>query len=135
MVPIDPRAFLLFARSEPVRGDEGYTYAASFHRLRVFLRLAPSHPAAPARGPSGEPRWEFPADIGRCVRAALELAAETGTSVEVIDVSRAGKGQDLVSRWVLEGTLLPKLVAPDGRALEGVDAFVPSRLRRFFSGR
>ena len=128
-----PGPFLVFAASEPVRGDEGYALAASFHRLRVFLQLPPQRPLEVVREPSGERRWAFPADVGRCVRVAVEVALSLGRTVHVVDVSRPADDRGLVERWVGPDTILPLLVASEGRRLQGIDAFVPSRLRAFFA--
>jgi len=127
-----PGPFLLFVASEPLRGDEGYVVTSQFHRLRAFLQLPPKSPAR-TRDASGRTLREPPEDVGRCLRAAVEVAAELGTTVRVIDLERPGEDAALVERYVRPESLLPLLVSPHGERLEGMDAFVPSRLRRFLS--
>jgi len=125
---------LLFAASEPFRPEEGYAIASSFHRLRGFVVLPSKDAVGPVRGPSGERRWEFPEDVGRCARLAVEIARSMGRDLRIIDVSRPGEDDALVRQWVRPETLLPMLLAPDGRALNGMEAFQPGRLRAFLKG-
>jgi hypothetical protein len=128
--------FVLFASSERVRGDEAYVVASSLSRFRAFQFFAPTGPDPKAtRDPDGGPRYEFPGEVGRCVRMAVELAKSTSTALRVIDITRPGDAGDLIQRWVTPETLFPLLVAPDGRRLEGIDWFVPSIVRKFYRGR
>jgi hypothetical protein len=56
-----------------------------------------------------------------------------GKALKVVDVNRPSGDQGLVQRWVTRETLLPLLVSPNGRRLEGIESFVPSRLKDFLS--
>jgi hypothetical protein len=130
--PSEHRPFLFFAASEPLRGHEGYVASSSFHRARVFVQLPPRSPVR-IRAEDGSARWEFPPDVGACLRLAVEVAASRHRTVRAVDVSRPGDEQPLVSRHVRPETLLPLLVSPEGRRLEGLSAFVPAELREFLS--
>ena len=77
--------------------------------------------------------WHFPVEQRTCIRLVDELAESLGRTVMVIDVNWPEFHTDLVERWVGPNTLLPLLVAPDGRRLEGLESFVPSIVRRFLS--
>jgi hypothetical protein len=90
-------------------------------------------PSAPV-GPDGAPLRYFPGEQGRSVRLALEIAEGSEVPVKVVDVNLPGDDAPLVTRFVTTATLLPLLVAPDGRTLEGESDFVPSRLRSFLRG-
>jgi hypothetical protein len=82
----------------------------------------------------GLPR-HLPMPEGQCVEMVLEIARKEGRRVTVIDVDRAGERQPLVNRWVGENDVLPLLIRPDGARLEGLEEFLPARVRRFILGR
>ena len=126
--------FLLFAASEPLRGNEGYAVASTFHRLRGPFQLPPEHPVPGLRTQEGQRRWAFPEEVGQCVRLAVELAGRLGRDVRVVDLNGPAVDVEQVRRWVSPETLLPLLVSPDGRRLEGIGSFVPSTLRAFLAG-
>ena len=70
-----------------------------------------------------------------CIELVAELAESAGRALRIVDVNHPADDQRaLVRRWVGTNTLLPLLVAPDGRTLEGSESFVPSRVRRFLRG-
>ncbi len=128
--------FVLFAASEPVRGDEGYRVASRLPRFRAFQFASPAGSGSnAAAGSDGGPPYEFPGEVGRCVRLAVELAESASVALHVIDLHQPGDASALVERWVTPETLFPLLVAPDGRRLEGAASFVPSTLRSFYRGR
>lgn len=126
------RPFLLFAEKEPLRGDEAYVVASQFHRLRGFFQLPPKHPAR-IQEPDGSRRWDYPPDISECLRVTVSVATSLDKPVRLVDVSHPGADWELVDRLVSAETLLPLLVAPDGRRLEGLDSFVPSRVKEFLA--
>lgn len=51
--------------------------------------------------------------------------------MKVVDVHRPAGDHDLVERWVTRETPLPLLVSPNGGRLQGIESFVPSRLKHF----
>ena len=96
--------------------------------------MPPEHPVLGLRTPQGQRRWEFPEEVGQCVRLAVELAGRLGRDVRVVDLNGPAVDVEQVRRWVSPETLLPLLVSPDGRRLEGIGSFVPSTLRAFLAG-
>jgi hypothetical protein len=126
------RAFLFFAAKESLHGDEAYVVASTFHRARVILQLPPKHPVRIREG-DGTARSDFPPDVGSCLRVAVGVATSLGKTVSVIDISRPGNRRELVERHVHAETLLPLMVSPSGRRLEGLECFVPRHLRAFLS--
>lgn len=125
------KSFLLFATGEPDRGDDGRGFASTFHRAGVIVQLPPKNPeVVPARG---DVRWHYPVEQRMCVQLVVNLAESMGKALKVVDVNRPSGDQGLVQRWVTRETLLPLLVSPNGRRLEGIESFVPSRLKDFLS--
>jgi len=123
-----PKVFLLFAGGEPNRGDDGRAIASGLKRQTlIFPTVTPNPPS------QATPPWEFPVEQRSCIKLVTEMAEPTGDRVRVIDVNSPGTDRRLVDRWAGSDSLLPVLVAPSGRRLEGLDAFVPGRLRRFLA--
>ena len=86
-----------------------------------------------AQDPSSRARGQLHLSLeeSQCTRLVLEIAADEGRQVTVVDVNRADDHRDLVSRWVGPDELLPLLVRPDGARLAGAEQFVPKGVRRF----
>jgi hypothetical protein len=93
------------------------------------------HPAA-APG-SGNPAlaedrpWHLPAQQIMATNLVFEVAGSLGQTVRLIDVNQPGRDQDLVTRWVGDGGVVPLLVRTDGRRLQGLEEFLPKKVRRF----
>ncbi len=121
------KVFLLFAGGEPDRGDDGRDIASSlvgrFRAGRKYL----------GNSSVREARWQFPVQQRMCVELVLEMAQRLGRSVKVIDVDWAGDDRGYVTQWRATEALLPLLISPDGRRLEGIESFVPAEVRRFLS--
>ncbi len=132
--PLAYGSFLLFARSEPLTGKEGYLVAEQQARARWSRLFVPLPPEAPVRGtdPADPPR-DFPWDVGLCVRLAVEIAESTHVPLRIIDLAHPDNDPELAARWIHESTVLPLLVSPTGRSMEGPDRFVPKELRRFYA--
>jgi hypothetical protein len=75
--------------------------------------------------------WHLPPQQLQCVDMVLSAARHERRQVTVVDVNRAGGQKGLVDRWVGANDVLPLLVRPDGARLEGIEEFVPQRVRRF----
>jgi len=128
------RPFLLFAGGEPDRRDDGMAIVSNLHRARVFVQIPPKRrEEGPLLDANGRPRWHFRTEQGSAVRLAVEIAKAMGKEVRVIDVNRPATEGDPVDRYVTAETHLPVLISPDGRRLEGLESFVPSRLKRFLA--
>jgi hypothetical protein len=84
-----------------------------------------------AASTTGDRPWHLPPEQLRCVDLVLSVARRERKEVTVVDVNRASAQQALVDRWVGPKDVLPLLVRPDGARLEGVEEFVPQRVRRF----
>jgi hypothetical protein len=125
--------FLLFAASQPDRGEGLVAPVSALDRFLLGKALSnyPVDPVAPRGTDGAEPRY-FPGEQGRSVRIALEIAETEGRRVRLIDVSAPGDRAALVDRFVGAGSLLPLLIAPSGRRLEGPTDFIPSRLTTIF---
>lgn len=84
--------------------------------------------------PSKEGLWHLPPEQIHCINTVTEVAEREGRNVTVVDVDRSDGREALVARWVGPDNVLPLLVRPDGARIEGVENFVPSRLRKFIRG-
>ncbi len=128
-----PGTFLLFVAGEPDRGDDSVVSRTRFNRFSGFLPA----PGAGSQQPPGplEPPWHLPLEQRRCLAMVGSLAEPLHRAVKVVDVNRPEGDRELVARWVSEETLLPSLVAPDGRRLDGLDSFLPNRVRALLSAR
>lgn len=122
--------FLLFAASEHDPSVEGLDAVAGMG-ARLLSIGAASWRARSAATPNA-PTENFPGEQGRSVRLALDIGESLGRAVRVIDLSHPGDDQELATRYARGEPLLPLLVAPSGRRLEGLDSFVPAQLKRFF---
>lgn len=120
------RRFLLFAAGGPDHGDDGRAIA---RRLRRQTGVLPGT-GADLHSPV-EPQWEFPVEQRSCILLVEEIAATTGDEVRVIDVNQPGEDRRLVERWAGPEAVLPLLVSPLGRRLEGAESFRPKRVRQF----
>lgn len=78
--------------------------------------------------------WHLPPQQIHCVNMVFEIAQGKGRRVTLVDVNRAAGHQDLVDRWVGPDGVLPLLVRLDGTRLEGIEEFVPRKIRRLISG-
>ncbi len=127
--------FILFAGGEVDHDEDGRELVRHLPRFRVFS-LTPMPKVAPrsSYGPERADTWKFPADVQSCVALVLDLAHRMRCRVRVVDVYRPGEDAALVRRWVTSETLLPILVSPGGRTLEGADSFVPGTVREFLRG-
>ena len=132
MTELGPKAYLLFAAGEPDRGDDGRRMASQLTVPTILLSPRISGSSSPDP-PSVEVPWHFPVEQRSCVRLVTDIAQSMGRVVSVVDVNWPERDRDLVERWIGPSTLLPLLIAPDGRRLEGIEAFVPARVRRFLS--
>jgi len=81
--------------------------------------------------PSDDRPWRLPPDQVQCVDMVLRIARRERRTVTVVDVNRAGAQQDLVHRWVGPNDVLPLLARMDGSRLEGIEEFVPQKVRKF----
>jgi hypothetical protein len=78
--------------------------------------------------------WHLPAQQIIAANLVFETADSLGQAVQLIDVNRPGEAQSLVARWVGQGGILPLLVRMDGRRLQGIEQFVPKKVRQFIGG-
>jgi hypothetical protein len=85
-------------------------------------------PPSPKDRPAVLPRHQL-----HCMNTVLRIARSTGRSVTVVDVGRAAGRQHLVDRWVGTRDVLPLLVRPDGRRLEGAERFGAETIREFLA--
>lgn len=97
---------------------------------RAQLAAEGSHPAT-----EDEPPWHLPPQQIQCADLVLQGANLRGKSVTLVDVNRSAGFEDLVERWVGPNDVVPLLVRSDGARLEGVEDFVPRKVRRFIDGR
>jgi len=81
--------------------------------------------------PSDERPWHLPPAQVQCVDMVLGIARHERRTVTVVDVDRPGAQQTLVDRWVGPNDVLPLLVRMDGSRLEGIEEFVPQKVRQF----
>lgn len=79
--------------------------------------------------------WHLPPQQVACIDVVLDAAERERRTVLVIDVNRPEDHQELVDRWVMPNDVMPLLVRPDGRRLDGEENFVPHRVRQFITGR
>lgn len=121
--------FLLFAASEHDPSVEGLDAVAGMGERLLSIGAASGRARTAARS---APTENFPGEQGRSVRLALDIGESLGRTVRVIDLSHPGDDQELATRYARGEPLLPLLVAPSGRRLEGLDRFVPAQLKRFF---
>jgi hypothetical protein len=75
--------------------------------------------------------WRIPPQQVMCVNLVAEIAQSLGKRVALVDVNRPVGRQNLVDYWVGSNAVLPLLVRPDGTRLEGIEEFVPGKLRQF----
>ncbi|HXY46592.1 MAG TPA: hypothetical protein VEK13_01680 [Thermoplasmata archaeon] len=132
MTTLRPTSFLLFAAGEPDRGDDGRAIASQL-TVPTILHSPRVSSGSSTGPPSEELLWHFPVEQRACVRLVTDIAKSMGQVVTVIDVNWPEGDRDLVERWMGPNSLLPMLIAPDGRRLEGIESFVPSRVRRFLA--
>ncbi|HYA57242.1 MAG TPA: hypothetical protein VEH57_02090 [Thermoplasmata archaeon] len=87
---------------------------------------------AARNGDSTEPpTWHIPRPQNQAAALVLDVAEENGREVTIVDVNRPEGQQSLVDRWVGPDDLLPLLVRTDGARLQGIEEFVPKRVREF----
>jgi hypothetical protein len=143
MVATTDTDLILFVAGEP---DPGFPSLRNT-TMPTFTRLVGGFvPLRLAMGPSKLPSsveadaqfvrlairpWHLPPEQIHCVNLVLEVAGREARDVTIVDVDRAGGRQDLIARWVGPNDLLPLLVRPDGARLEGIEKFVPRKVRQF----
>jgi len=134
--------FLLFVAGEPDATGDSMRDVNTSIGSRLVSTIAPvGHWTQPSRreqrpgfssGPEAEEQsWHIPQQQHVCVDLVVNTANNAGKSVRVIDVNRPEDFRELVGRWVGSADVLPLLVSPDGARLEGVEEFVPHKVRRF----
>ncbi|HKN06342.1 MAG: hypothetical protein ABR888_01620 [Thermoplasmata archaeon] len=79
--------------------------------------------------------WHLPRQQLLCVDMVLRAARRQRRTVTVVDVNRASAQQGLVDRWVGPNDVLPLLARADGSRLEGIEEFVPQKVRKFIGHR
>ena len=138
---------VLFVAGEPDPGlpSLGSTTMPIIGRLIgafTSLRLVMGPPESPGSTAEesrpaqlGSHPWHLPPEHVRCVNLVLQLAEQEGTELSIVDVNRADERQDLISRWVGVDDSFPLLVRRDGARLEGIESFVPRRVREFIRAR
>lgn len=67
-------------------------------------------------------------DQARCLALVEELARKRGYQVKVVDVSKVGRLEQLVTQHLRGVTTFPVLVSPSGTRLEGVEAFTEEHI-------
>jgi hypothetical protein len=80
--------------------------------------------------PDGQP-WHLPPQQVQATDIVLDAARGKGRTVTIVDVNRPAGNQALVDRWVGQDGVLPLLVRSDGGRLEGIEKFVPRKVRDF----
>ncbi len=130
MYGVSARPFLLFAASERDPSVDGLDAVAGMGQR--LLGVGPASGRARGSRAGSPPTENFPGEQGRSVRLALDIGQSLGRTVRVIDLSRPGDDQALANQYAQGEPLLPLLVAPSGRRLEGLDSFVPAQLKKFF---
>jgi hypothetical protein len=83
---------------------------------------------------AGPRAWHLPPSQMHCLQIVLDSAKRLQREVLVVDVDQPGELEDLVRRWVGPEDVLPLLVRPDGKRLEGQERFDPARVRQFIAG-
>ncbi|MCI4352786.1 MAG: hypothetical protein L3K14_05280 [Thermoplasmata archaeon] len=78
--------------------------------------------------------WHIPSNQIQCANMVFEIAKGESRRVALVDVNRAAGDQALVDRWVGSDAVLPLLVRRDGARLQGIEEFVPSKVRRLVLG-
>ncbi|MGA7650046.1 MAG: hypothetical protein ACLP8V_07325 [Thermoplasmata archaeon] len=145
--------FLLFVAGEPDSGVDSlqktkstvvgrFVDAALPFGGRMPISRTSNPPGAIAPGLGEAPPsesvdrpWHLPRQQLRCVDMVLRIAGRERRRVTVVDTNRATAPQGLVDRWVGPNDVLPLLVGPDGARLEGIEEFVPQKVRQFIVGR
>jgi Lrp/AsnC ligand binding domain len=67
-------------------------------------------------------------DQAHAVALAEEVAAKRGYTIDVKDVTRAGRLERMVTELLRNVSHFPVLISPDGRRLEGAEQFTEERL-------
>jgi DNA-binding Lrp family transcriptional regulator len=75
-----------------------------------------------------EPVFFLSDDQARCLAITEEMAKRRGYHLTVVDIGKAGRLERLVAERLKGVQLLPALVTPGGRRLEGPDSFTDERL-------
>ncbi|HTP55341.1 MAG TPA: hypothetical protein VML53_01570 [Thermoplasmata archaeon] len=75
--------------------------------------------------------WRLPPDAVMCVEVVETEARRAHRQVRVVDVNRPGDDRPLVERWITPSDVLPLLLEPGGRRLEGVENFEAAKVRAF----
>ncbi len=81
-----------------------------------------------------EQPWHLPMQQIQCVNLVFDIARDLGRTMALIDVNRPTGYEDFVRRWVGADPVLPVLVRPDGSRLQGLEEFIPGKVRRFIRG-
>jgi hypothetical protein len=145
MTPPLRRGFWLFVAGEPDRGlDPLRDVETSVFRRAAGVLVGGAIVGAPSEHRDGELRrdptapapvpWHLPAPQAQCAAIVLEIAHTTGVSVTVLDINLASSPREVIDRWVRPDDLLPLLVRGDGVRLQGLEEFVPGKIRRFLRG-
>ena len=109
-------------------------YRPSVSSASVAVGRAPISTTADTRGADAvgsvgdEPVYFLSDDQARCVHTTEEVAKRRGYSVKVIDVTKAGRLERLVTEHLRGVDHLPALVTPSGQRIEGCDAFTEEKL-------
>lgn len=75
-----------------------------------------------------QPVYFLSDDQARCVALTEDLAARRGYKIDITDIEKVGRIERLVAERLRGVQTFPVLIAPNGRRLEGVDAFTEERL-------
>ncbi|HTT26170.1 MAG TPA: hypothetical protein VMH90_04320 [Thermoplasmata archaeon] len=132
--PVD---LILFVSGGPPSGPDLQTIQYGRVTQRFFGALAVPGGWSPARpigqDPSAEPPddWRLPADAVMCVEVVESEARRVHREVRVVDVNRPGDDRPLVEQWITPSDVLPLLLDPSGRRLEGVENFQRAAVRAF----
>jgi len=92
---------------------------------------------SPSMGESPPPpsrvdiRGYLPPEMVGCSKMVTDILERDGEQLTLVDVSREEVRPDLISRYFGPDNVLPMLVGPDGRKLEGLVEFTPKRIRKF----
>jgi hypothetical protein len=134
--------FLLFVGGEPGPGPESMRDVETSMGRRMLGSVVgnwwtprvpgPSQSGVAAQAPLPDDLpWHLPPPQIQAANMVFEIADRFGRKVAVVDVNRPGQNQGLVDRWVGTSGILPLLVRSDGGRLEGIEEFVPKKVRRF----
>lgn len=129
-----PPPLLMFVGGQPDRDDESEVPPSFVERLASIVspRLI-RKPPDPSDLPAGPVPWYVPGYQMMCVEMVVEIAEPMGQAVKVVDVNLPGDDRELVEEFVGSSDVLPILVRPDRKRLEGLESFRPSRLKEFLS--